>query len=373
MLLKQPLTFIQSSDWLLGAPPCGRVLGLSPELTRERCREIDQTAEKIAELVNRERADALLLAGNLWMAETISRKALENLWEVFASLDPKPVFIAPGPSERPGAGSFFDPVVLDALRIPDWPDNVIVFHGSNPAPLPFPGQELTVAGLSWDPEEAPRAPLIPSGPAILVGHAPGWTDGLPKGFLWSALGGWPNPRILKDKEGIPRGAYSGTAAGRSWGETGRRIAWKIVIDTDFKTPPVMEALPLEGRVVHDLELESQDGDVAEATAKVEELFRQAGVRSEDIVRVRYAMGVPGPDRDRIRKLAAAVSFRSGLENGRLPEADSRTVDGRFHLDLQTRFVSATDESARRLAQAALLIGRNALLNRPLLASDLEGL
>ena len=69
--------------------------GLPTEKARERRRESRELIDRLARLAMEEKAEVLLLAGDLFDGERVFPETLERLGEALASL-PCPVFIAPG-------------------------------------------------------------------------------------------------------------------------------------------------------------------------------------------------------------------------------------------------------------------------------------
>lgn len=69
--------------------------GLPTEKARERRRESRELTGRLARLVLEEKAEVLLLSGDLFDGERVFPETLEQLGDVLASL-PCPVFIAPG-------------------------------------------------------------------------------------------------------------------------------------------------------------------------------------------------------------------------------------------------------------------------------------
>ncbi|MCY3656639.1 MAG: metallophosphoesterase [Chloroflexi bacterium] len=100
--------------------------GALGDAARRRRQALRDTLLRIVELTREERADALLSGGDLYEHERSGQDTGEFLRQAFASLDPIPVYLAPGNHDWYGPDSLYARV--------DWSSNVHVF--SEPALRP---------------------------------------------------------------------------------------------------------------------------------------------------------------------------------------------------------------------------------------------
>ena len=114
--------------------------GLPTEKARERRRESRELIDRLARLAMEEKAEVLLLAGDLFDGERVFPETLERLGEALASL-PCPVFIAPGNHDPYTAISPY------ALR--HWPENVHIFRREELEAVHLPDLDCVVHGAAF--------------------------------------------------------------------------------------------------------------------------------------------------------------------------------------------------------------------------------
>ncbi len=96
-------------------------------------------------------ADALLVAGDLFELERITRDTVAFLKQVFESLGEIPVFIAPGNH---------DPYVpASPYATEDWPSNVVIFRKADWEGVEMPKIPLTIHGFAFDGAEISSNPF----------------------------------------------------------------------------------------------------------------------------------------------------------------------------------------------------------------------
>ncbi|MBI4557796.1 MAG: DNA repair exonuclease [Candidatus Hydrogenedentes bacterium] len=188
-------------------------------------------------------ADALLIAGDLFELDRVSRDTLSLLNVEFASIPHVRVFIAPGNH---------DPYVPHSPYAAEvWPENVVIF--SNPAwtLYPLPNVPLTVHGFGFDGPDLTVNPFgqlqIPPDGRVHVAVAHGSERGhqppdkaayapfdapqaAPDGLAYLALGHFHS---LTRIEGDFRTAiyYSGAPEGHSFGEPGPRQYLEVELES----------------------------------------------------------------------------------------------------------------------------------------------
>ena len=97
---------------------------LPPAVARQRRADLRQALARIVGLAREHRVDAVTIAGDLYEQDLASTETGAFLAQQFATLDPIPVFIAPGEHDRMGAESLY--------ALIEWPANVHIFQ---PGPL----------------------------------------------------------------------------------------------------------------------------------------------------------------------------------------------------------------------------------------------
>jgi DNA repair exonuclease SbcCD nuclease subunit len=373
---------------------------MPPEVRGVRRDEVDGAAERAVEAAKGCGADALVVPGDLWDAENAPPSSIHRLLEALASFAPRPVFVAPGNHDFAGAGGWYDPSVLAALGMRAWPANVVVFRAPGWETVPFPGRDdATVTGRAFlSPAVVVDRPLSPppgrpdSAHALLLLHGslesyPGADSprGVKRtapfsrreivdaGFSWAALGHHHHAHFVENDAGVRLGAYSGCPTGRGLDEAGPRVFLKVTLVPG--SPPRVETLPADTRVVHDLTVDATDLEGGTLAERIDTAFALAAVGAGDLVRLTLTGTQPFGARPAeaargfatrvrhlcVRDLTAPPSEETGL----------RSAEGRFAADLKARRDEAPDEGARRLAELALRLGRDALAGRSVLPPEPE--
>lgn len=360
----------------------------------QRRNEVDGAAERAVTAARAAGADALLVPGDLWDAESVPPSSIHRVLAALASFAPRPVFVAPGNHDFAGAGGFYDPAVLVALGMRAWPENVVLFREPEWTVRPFPGRDdVAVVGRAFlSPaavEERPLAlppPRPPATHAILLLHgsletypgadaprggkrtAPFTSDELlAAGFSWAALGHHHHVHVVADGTGAPRAAYSGAPTGRGLDEAGPRVFLKVTLNEG--RPPAVETLPADGRTLFDLTVNVSDLEAAGVLEQVDAAFAEEGVAAADVVRVTLTGRQPYGARPAavLAPLAARVAQLVVRDNTTPAPAEETaslpTAEGRFYADLAARRADAPDEATRRAVDLAVRLGRDALAGR----------
>lgn len=187
-------------------------------------------------------ADAVLIAGDVFELDRVSRDTVAFLRAAFEAVAPLPVFIAPGNH---------DPYVpRSPYRTETWPANVTIFstpdwHGVQLDQIP-----LTVHGFAFDGLEISKNPFgslrVPDDGRVHValGHGsemgslpPGKgayapfhaADAAPEGLSYLALGHFHGHKIIEGPFTTTI-AYAGTPEGHGFGETGTRCFLEVEMD-----------------------------------------------------------------------------------------------------------------------------------------------
>lgn len=243
------IKIIHTSDLHLDA--CFSSSGISPAQGNRRRQCSRDVFESIIVRTGQWEADALLIAGDLFEGDRVTRHTLTFLAEAFESISQVPVFIAPGSH---------DPYTRDsAYTRQTWPSNVTIFQ--EPRWTEHAVGDLVVHGFGYDGSNISKNPFgalrvkKKKGNSVHVGVAYGVEQSLrPKrdspcapfmakdaaaeGLAYLALGHHHTSTELKgDFKTTMR--YSGTPQGLGFEETGLRKYLEVVIDKDeVKVTPV---------------------------------------------------------------------------------------------------------------------------------------
>lgn len=114
--------------------------GLPTEKARERRRESRDLVDRLADLVLAERAELVLLSGDLFDGERVYPETLERLRAALARMA-CPVFIAPGNHDPCTARSPYERQV--------WPDNVRIFRKERMTSMALPALGCAVHGAAF--------------------------------------------------------------------------------------------------------------------------------------------------------------------------------------------------------------------------------
>lgn len=140
------LKIIHAGDLHLDSP----FTGLSPEQAVLRREEQRTLLDRLADLCNEERADLVLLAGDLLDGQRVYRQTVDTLARTLGRIRAK-VFIAPGNH---------DPYcVASPYALPIWPDNVHIFTSPRPEGIYLPELDCTVYGAAFTQEQRDDPPL----------------------------------------------------------------------------------------------------------------------------------------------------------------------------------------------------------------------
>lgn len=136
------IKFLHAADLHLDSP----FHGLSPAQAAERRQEQRQLLTELAELVNSEKCDLVLLAGDLFDSENAFPETVETLCRALGSMDAQ-VFIAPGNHDHLCGGSPYFTA--------KWPENVHIFKKTEIEAVCIPALGCTVYGAGFISRTAP--------------------------------------------------------------------------------------------------------------------------------------------------------------------------------------------------------------------------
>ena len=217
------ITIIHGADFHLDSP----FSGLTPKQAVERRQEQRQMLLRLVQCAQEQRADIVLLSGDIFDGETVYRETVEGLADALAQLT-CPVFIAAGNHDYYAPRSPYATV--------QWPANVHVFSSVEVESVVLPDLNCTVHGASFVSPKMDYSPLEGfSAPAdgrmhVMTLHgALDGTDYAPlspnvianSGLNYLALGHVHQYSGMK-QEGRTSYAYSGCPEGRGFDELGEK-------------------------------------------------------------------------------------------------------------------------------------------------------
>ena len=346
--------------------------GLPPEKARQRRRESRQLLDALAELVRRERADLVLLSGDLFDGERVYPETLEALRAALGAMG-CPVFIAPGNH---------DPYTPHSpYAAGDWPENVHVFRTAEVESVELPELGCVVHGCAFTGGErtdqalagfaAPAdgrlhlmclhgdvgAPESPYGPVTRrqIGSS---------GLAYLALGHVHQCSGVQ-REGDTFWAYPGCPEGRGFDELGDKGVLAGTVDEEKAD---LRFVPLCHRRYHVIEVNVTGRDPREALAQA-----LPATAAEDVCRfvLTGESGESGVDLPALETAFASRCYGLQLRDRTRPAEDiwrragEDSLRGLFLQDLRQRWESAQDEEQRRQIALAVRFGLAALDGRDL--------
>ncbi len=120
--------------------------GLPPHMGQLRRRDLMQTLARLTDICRHKQTDLLLITGDLWEQENITRPLVDFVADQFRKIPATRVLIAPGQADGKYEDSFYS-------HYP-WPENVHIFSGEMSS-LMLPHLNLRVYGMAWGANAAP--------------------------------------------------------------------------------------------------------------------------------------------------------------------------------------------------------------------------
>lgn len=164
--MREPVTFIHSADWQLGMTR----RYLSDEAQARFTGDRVATIRTIGDLAEREDAQFIVVAGDVFETPNLSRRDIGRACEAMAEIG-RPIFLLPGNHDPLGPGSIWTRRDLtDSL-----PDSVTVLDGEGPFDV---SRDVEIVAVPWRSKDPGRDPvtgildtLEPTEKTrILVGH-----------------------------------------------------------------------------------------------------------------------------------------------------------------------------------------------------------
>lgn len=341
--------FLQMSDVLLDARLSLKDMDLSAAKRHERNLEALDTVVVLLSQARQRNADAVIIPGNLWDAETVTSATVQRLADAFENLGHIPVLITPGLGDPYNVRSFYHPRVLDAYGVRPWSDNVQVFSHPEYREFVHPrrtdvtfygranGAGVSFGRLNIDRDRSDEL-------RILIDYqTPSDESEKVELFDFIAFGGCGNYRTLQASDGTAKGAASGAIVVRTLEETGQRAALWVELDRSEEgtISSIVEVLPADPRR---LVVAASNINGIKARNVLEQLKRAietAGARPDlDLVYLRVnGMYPSGSSPDFGEQELKRLYFHVKISDETRPDyfldkIDQRTTTGRFIQVLQ---------------------------------------
>lgn len=361
------LKFIHAADFHLDAP----FRALSPELAAERRQEQRDLLLRLAQYCWDEDADFLLLAGDLFDAQSQYRETLETVLRVMEQIA-IPIFLSPGNHDYYHSGSRYAST--------KFPSNVHIFQTFSIQAVPLVEKNAVIYGNAFCAPTTTAHPLAnfhaPQDGRYHIAVLHGELD-MPashcapilqaeiaqSGLHYLALGHVHRRTELLHAGGSAY-AYAGCAVGRGFDETGEKGCYALTLDDSGISA---RFLPLGGRRYESLELASHDG--IDWATEAQALLRKQGIRPRDFVRLTLT-GCDEGGADEAQLLALLSPLTAGLElrDQRSAPRDlwarlgEDNLTGQFLRNLYQRYNQTADGQERAQIELAVRYGLAALEN-----------
>lgn len=361
------LKFIHAADFHLDAP----FRSLPPELAAQKRQEQRALLGRLTQYCREERADFLLLAGDLFDAQAQYRETLEAVLAAMEEIA-IPIFISPGNHDYVHSASRYVSTVF--------PSNVHIFRELSIQAVPLVEKNTVIYGNAFCAPTSNAHPLADfRAPqdgryhiAVLHGdvdmpasqYAPIMqTEIAQSGLHYLALG-HVHRRTELQWAGASAYAYAGCAAGRGFDETGVKGCYALTLDEDGISA---RFLPLGGCRYEHLRLAAYEG--IDWGAQAQALLHEQGITPRDFVRLTLTgSDAGGMDEARLYELLSPLAARLELRDERRAPQDlwarlgEDSLTGQFLRNLYQLYDSASDEQARAQIVLAARYGLAALEN-----------
>lgn len=356
---------IHGADFHLDAP----FAALPPERAAQRRAEQRELLGRLADLANREGADLVLLAGDLFDSAQVYGETLEVLAETLGEIHAR-VLIAPGNHDFWSERSPYAQV--------KWPENVHVFSTSEVESVDIPQLDCVVHGAAFVapgredrvlenfqvPQDGRIHILLLHGDVAAesrYGPIPE-EDMAHSGADYVALG-HIHARTEVCRAGETAWAYSGCPEGRGFDELGEK---GVFCGTVQKGEVQMNFIPLATRRywIREIDVTGQEAERAFLAALPEQ-------ESPDFCRI-LLTGERGMESLDIRKLeemaasryySVSVRDKTRVRRELWDRAGEDTLTGLFLQQMRRRLEEAEDEEARAAVELAVRFGLSALEHR----------
>ena len=358
------LRLIHAADLHLDAP----FSALPPDLARQRRAEQRALLKRLSGLAQTEKADLVLLSGDLLDSSQTYQETVQALSRTLAELQ-VPVFIAPGNHDFWSARSVYAGT--------GWPENVHIFSTVSVESVDLPHLNCVVHGAAFTTPHADRSPLLGfSAPQdgkthlmVLHGEVDGrgrygpidQQDIAKSGLTYLALGHVHACSGLQ-WAGNTAWAYPGCPEGRGFDELGDKGVLSVTIDGGEVSA---RFVPLAGRRYQLLTVDLTGADSPQQA--LEAALTPALER--DCLRVRFTGFWPEPlELSALEALAAPRCFLCALRNETRPVRDlweragEDSLTGLFLGGLRRRLEETRDPQEQERLTLAARFGLAALEN-----------
>lgn len=368
------IRFLHCADLHLDSP----LAALDPRRAQARQNEIRGAFTSLTFYVKNYNIDFLLISGDLFDSEYVTRDTVALIKREFASMPDCHIIIAPGNHDPYTPQSFY--------RRTDFPDNVHIFDTDEISVFDFPEKNVSVYGYAFTSPVLDRCPFKDVHPRnkdrinILLAHGEvGKTasDNCPipneviagSGFDYIALGHYHDFSGVKQL-GNTYYAYSGCLDGRGFDEPGEKGAIIGAVEKDSENGLNLAAkfYRFSKRRYETARLDvSGSKSNPDVVGKLAELIAEKKYGDETALKVTLTGTVAGDfiiSEDFIAKQFPRLFFLK-LIDGTVPLLDrdqlerDPTIRGAFYRALEPMLESA-DESERETAAAALRYGLAAI-------------
>ena len=363
------LKFIHAADFHLDSP----FGALTTQQAAARRRESRELAFRLANYVNQQGIDLVLLAGDLFDSNSAFRETGEQLAQAFGQMRAR-VFVAPGNHDWYGPGSPWLTV--------NWPENVTIFRENRLTAVDLPDWNLTIHGAAFTGAQQTSGFLtgftVPEDGRTHFGLLHGEVDPAEdrygpirreeiaaSGLHYLALG-----HIHKRSEPRTAGrtvyAWPGCPEGRGFDELGEKGVYQGSVSDDGKVS--LEFVSLARRRYEILEV---DVTGREPLAAVEASLPPETARDLYRVVLTGETGEGGVDLNALRETLADRFYALELRDHTRMAADiwaragEDSLRGLFLRDLRAKWDAAGSEEERETVTRAARFGLAALDHRDL--------
>lgn len=261
--------------------------GLGTEVSSIRKEDIRETFKKAILKGKEENVDFILITGDLFDSNRVSKETLSYITNVLNSISPIKVFISPGNHDPYNDESFY--------KLMEWPDNVYIFKSKREA-IEVPNKNVVIHGAAFDGEHINESMLqnlkgeegkiniaVIHGDVISGGESlynPITEEEIKESSMNYIAIGHKHKYSGLLKRGATYYSYSGALEGRSFNETGEKGALLLEIDEDSVKE---EFLSLSKRKHIDIEIDVTGKSTNEEICK--EICTSIGENNTDMIRV----------------------------------------------------------------------------------------
>jgi exonuclease SbcD len=391
------LRFVQISDVHLDSRLGGGGLRLPPEKAEQRRRELREVFAAAIDLARERAVDVVLAPGDLFDDEAVGQDTVAFVIDVLSRPPRIPVVIVPGNHDPYSLASPYAAEMRAARGLPPWPPHVRIVAATafEAFRLPeLPDVSFTAMGhdrnrpieerLLGRPLPRLEAPLqillfhgsrdhtAPAGKMVTLPFSD--AELAAQGFHYAAIGHYHDYASI-EAHGRILGCYSGCPAGRSLAETGKKVVLAGEVARDGGRPRVeIEPVRLDRREIGQVQVSVQGALHRDAfLERLSAAVAAAGFTRDDLVRVEVDGRLPrGIDPYIPPDFLADRHFHVVFDASRLrPDYDlaaylargTSSTEGRFVRDMKARIDAAADPDERRLLEAALYYGLDALIQK----------